>query len=49
MVDYGTARLKSFLFYKFPNVKMAKLIWNIPESGASKELIKVAFESIAVN
>ncbi len=35
-VDYATARLKSFIFYKYPTIKLAKSIWNIPELGASK-------------
>jgi len=35
-VDYATARLKSFIFYKYPTVALAKNIWNIPELGASK-------------
>lgn len=48
-VDYTNARLKSLVFYKYPTVKLAKSIWNIPELGASKELIKIAFENIAVN
>lgn len=36
MLDYASARLKSFAFYKYPTIKMAQLIWNIPEFGASK-------------
>jgi len=49
LIDYSTARLKSFIFYKYPTIKLAKNIWNIPELGASKELIKIVFENIAVN
>jgi hypothetical protein len=30
MIDYDTARLKSFLFYRTPNVNLAQTIWNIP-------------------
>jgi hypothetical protein len=42
-VDYATARLKSFIFYKYPTIRLATSIWNIPELGATKELIKMAF------
>ena len=49
LIDYSTARLKSFIFYKYPTIQLAKNIWNIPEVGASKELIKIVFENIAVN
>lgn len=49
LIDFNTARLKSFIFYKYPTIKLAKSIWNIPELGASKELIKMVFENIAVN
>jgi hypothetical protein len=42
-VDYNTARLRTFSFFKSPTINLAKKIWNIPENGFSKKVMKLTF------
>jgi hypothetical protein len=44
-----SAKLRSFLFYRFPTLEMAQKIWNLPEQGATKEFSKIIFEGIKTN
>jgi len=44
-----SSKLRSFVFYRKPTLKIAQKIWNVPELGATRELSKITFEGIKTN
>lgn len=36
LFNYSSVKLKCLSFYKYPTLKLAKEIWNIPDNGAIK-------------
>ena len=43
------AQLRSLMFYRKPSIQMAKMIWNLPENGMTRELAKISLKSIKTN
>lgn len=42
-------QLRAMIFYRKPNVHMAKQIWNLPENGMTRELAKLNLKNIKTN
>lgn len=42
-------QLKALRFYRKPEVHMAKKIWNLPENGMTREMVKLKLKGIVTN
>lgn len=49
MLSDKNGQLKAMRFYRNPTVDLAKKIWNLPENGMTREMIKLKLKSITTN
>ena len=49
LISNKKSQLKSMRFYRKPEVNIARKIWNLPENGMIREVVKLKLKGIKTN